>query len=285
MNAVASEDKKGEALKQQRFQMLEDIASEMSGEIVFPSYFDAVLRLRNALRDPDVPFERIVALVRTEPMTCTRLLQQANSAAQGVSREVRDIGAAIQRLGINAVRNVALSVAMTQLVRSKELVPFAQLSRTLWLHSLYSAAAAEVLSAELSRINPEEALFAGLIHDLGAFYMLYRAAQYEELRERPDTVRYLITQWHESIGEALLFALKLPEAFVDAVRHHDQPRPPLRENPRNLGEIVYAANLLARAEFEWTEDLPVERTLGEQYLALAPQIEARFKALQAEYAG
>ncbi len=284
MTGAADEDKKGEALRQQRFRMLEDIASELSGEIVFPSYFDAVLRIRNALRDPEASVERIVALVRTEPLICARLLQLANAAAQG-GGEIRELNGAVVRLGINAVRNAALAVAMSQLVRSKELVPFADMSRTLWLHTLRAAAAAEVIAAALSRIKPDEAMFAGLVHDIGAFYMLYRAAQYEELRIRPDTVRHLITQWHESIGESVLFALKLPEGIVEAVRHHDQPRALLQDNPRNLGEVVYAANLLARADFEWADGGLPEAALGEQYLALAPDIEARFQALQAEYAG
>jgi HD-like signal output (HDOD) protein len=284
MTTATSEDKKGDALKQQRFQMLADIASEMSGEIVFPTCFDAVLRLRNALRDPDVPVERIVALVRGEPVICARLILQANAAAQGGSGEIRDIGKAVIRLGVNAVRQTALAVAMAQLVRSKELVPFSELSRVLWRHSLQTAAGAQVIAATLSRVNADEALFAGLIHDLGAFYMLYRAAQYEELRMRPDSVHYLISQWHESIGESLLHALKLLAAIIDAVRDHDQPRAPLEDDARNLGEVIYAANLMARSQHEWVKDAPALGTLGERYVQLAPQIEARFKELQAEYA-
>lgn len=37
-------------------------------------------------------------------------------------------------------------------------------------------------------------MLAGLVHDLGAFYMIYRAAQYPELRIRPDSVKHLILQ-------------------------------------------------------------------------------------------
>lgn len=285
MTIAANDDKKGEALKQQRFRMLEDIAKELSSDIVFPTYFDVVLRLRNALRDPDVSNDRIVALIRAEPLTCARLIHQANSAAQATKGEVRDVSSAVYRLGLNAVRNAALTVAMNQLVRSKELVLFSDVSRALWKHSMYSAAAAAVISRELSRLNPDEALFAGLVHDLGAFYMLYRAAQYAELRERPESVRFLIAQWHESIGESVLFALKLPDAIIEAVRFHDQPRPPLLENPRTLSDVIYAANILARAELDWLEEDAAERVLGEQYHALAPLIEAQYAEIKADYAG
>lgn len=278
-------DKKGEALKQQRLRMLEDIAEEMNGDIVFPTSFDVVLKVRDALRDPDISVARIVALIGTEPLICARLIHQANSVSQGVKSEVRDVSSAVKRLGINAVRNVAMNVAVNQLVRAKELVTFKDLSQQLWQHSLHVASAAEVISRELApHIKVDEAMFAGLVHDLGAFYMLYRAAQYEELRQRPDSVRYLIAQWHESIGESLLYALQMPEVVIEAVRDHDHPRPPLTEPPRNLSEVIYAANILGAGDFEWPEDEPATRILGEIYHALAEQVDARYAEMKQDYA-
>lgn len=282
----AAVDKKGEALRQQRFKMLEDIAAEIAGDVVFPSCFDVVLRLRAELRDPDLSIERIAALVQTEPLICAQLIRQANSVAQGVSNEVRDVHGAIMRLGLETVRHVALAIAMTQLVRSKQLVPFSEFSKLLWQHSQYAASAAHVIAAELTRFKPDEAQFAGLVHDLGAFYMLYRAAQYEELRIRPDSVRHLIVQWHESIGESLLFALKLPEFILDAVRAHERPKS-LLEDPANLAEVVCAADRLASVRFNWMGDAAAGESveLGEQYHALVDKIEARFVTLQAEFLG
>jgi hypothetical protein len=46
MNQRADKDKVGEELATQRFGMLADIARELSGEVLFPTCFDAILRLR-----------------------------------------------------------------------------------------------------------------------------------------------------------------------------------------------------------------------------------------------
>lgn len=285
MSELSHPDKKGEELKQQRMRMLEDIAEEMNGDVVFPTSFDVVLKVRNVLRDPDVSVDRIVTVVRSEPLIGARLVHQANSAAHGRGREVRDLAGAINRLGINSVRNVALTVAMNQLVRAKELVKFKDLSDQLWQHSLHVAAAAEVVARELlPRVSAEEALFAGLVHDLGAFYMLYRAAQYAELRERPDSVRHLIVQWHESIGESLLHALQLPTDLIEAVNAHEHPRAPLETPPRDLGELIYAANILGGGDFEWVGEAASERVLGPSYHALQEAIDARYAELRQEYA-
>lgn len=273
------QNKKGDALKAQRFQMLEDIARELSGDVVFPTYFDAVLRLRKVLQDPNQSIGGIAAAVSLEPLISAKLLHLANSVAfNPEGREVVDLKSAIARLGINAVRTAAISIVMSQLMRAKGMASFAELTHSLWEHSIKSAAAARVIAKNMTRLNPDEAMLAGLIHDLGAFYMLYRATQYEELRHRPDSVRYLIIQWHESIGVSLLNALGIPGEIVEATADHDQIRP--TPSPiRNLSDLVYVANMLADGHFEWLmqdqPDSPAELTmLNEKYDYLIPEINA-----------
>lgn len=279
-------DKIGDALKAQRFQMLEDIAQELSGEVVFPTYFDAVLRLRKALQAPDQSLASITAAVSLEPLICAKLLHLANSVIYNpMGSEVRDLQAAITRLGINAVRTASLALVMAQLLRAKGMADFSQLTESLWKHSLHTAAAARVIARQQTRINPEEAMLAGLVHDLGAFYMLYRATQYDELRQRPETVKYLIIQWHESIGISLLNALGLPEEIVKATEEHDHTRP-LPNPVRTLSDIVYVANLLADGHIEWVMQdqaapLTEQTTLDAQFAELRPKIAEELAEMRA----
>ena len=272
-------DKKGDELKAQRFEMLADIAKELSGEVIFPTYFDAVLRLRKVLQDSSLSIIEIAAAVSMEPLIGAKLLHLANSVAfNPAGLEVVDLKSALTRLGVNAVRTTAMSIVMSQLMRAKGMANFAELTHALWDHSIKTAAAARIIAKNLTRLNPEEAMLAGLIHDLGAFYMLYRATQYEELRHRPDSVRYLIIQWHESIGVSLLNAIGIPEEIVDATVDHDQ----VRSTPspiRSLPEVVYVANMLAGGHFEWLmqdqSDYPAHLTLlNEKYDYLLPEIDA-----------
>lgn len=279
------DDKTGDALKAQRFQMLEDIANELAGEVVFPTYFDAILRLRKVLHDPDQPLSAIAGAIAIEPLISAKLLQLANSAAfNPAGHEVVDLQSAIARLGINTVRSAATAIVMTQLLRAKGMAEFSKLTEMLWDHSIRTAAAARVIARRMTRINPEEAMLAGLIHDLGAFYMLYRATQYEELRHRPDSVKYLIIQWHESIGVSLLGALGLPEEIIRATEEHDHLRPPPAP-PRTLTDIVYVANMLAGGHFEWTmqgSPIPAKEmaALDAIYGELKPEIETQLAEMR-----
>ena len=280
-----TDNKTGDDLKAQRFQMLEDIAKELSGDVVFPTYFDAVLRLRKLLQDPNETIGGIATAVSLEPLISAKLLHLANSVAfnpQG--NQVVDLKSAVSRLGLNAVRSAALSIVMAQLLRAKGMASFADLTHKLWEHSIHTAAAARVLAREHTRFNADEAMLAGLIHDLGAFYMLYRATQYEELRERPDTVRYLIVQWHESIGISLLNALGLPEEIVNATEDHDRLRP-APETLRTLSDVIYVANMLSGGHFEWLmQDLgstPDELDeLSRRYGYLQPEIDSLYEEIK-----
>jgi len=285
----ASADKSGQALNAQRFQMLEDIARELAGVVVFPTYFDAAFRLRKELQNPDLPIPRIAKIVSLEPLVAAKLMHLAGSVLYSPDGSpARDLQSAIKRLGVELVRTTALAIAMNQLMRSKETAVFSEFTRVLWDHSLKTAAATRLLARKFTHISPDEAMLAGLVHDLGAFYMLYRAAQYPELRVRPDSVKYLILQWHESIGVTLLSSLGMAEIIVNATVDHDQPRA-LPEAVRTLDDIVYVGNILAGGHFSWSaEEAGVNDTMAsvanQNFAELLPEIDADFKEMQAVFA-
>lgn len=287
--AHRSPDKTGEALKAQRFQMLQDIAQELSGEVIFPTCFDLLLRLRKLLSDPNQGMAAIAAGIALEPLISAKLLHLANSAAFNPQGDtIVDLKAAITRLGLNTVRSTAMATVMAQLLRARGMSHFTEISNQLWEHAIHSAAAARVLAGELPRVNRDEAMLAGLIHDLGAFYMLYRATQYEELIERPDTVRHLVVQWHESIGATLLNSLGLPEEIVEATVEHDHLRP-LPVPLRNLNDIIYVANMLSGGHFEWLQHddpaAPQHLTeLNAHYAGLLPEIDALAAEMRGAFA-
>ena len=57
-------DKVGADLNAQRFQMLEDIARELAGDVVFPTSFDTAIRLRRELQNTSLPTARSSTMPR-----------------------------------------------------------------------------------------------------------------------------------------------------------------------------------------------------------------------------
>lgn len=247
-------DKTGADLDRQRFQMLRDIALELSDKTVFPTSFDSIMRVRRALEDEGISLEKALVLIAHDPLISVRIVALANSAFYNrTGDEIRSLQRAVERIGVAAVRSAALAIAMKQLLLARHVVAFQKQANSLWKHSLRSASAAYVIAKRLTKIDPDEAMLAGMVHDIGGFYMIYRAAQYEELVLRPDTTKYLVIRWHESVGHSLAIALGLPTKVADALIDHDQPRP-IPQPPKTLADVVYLSNLLAGGVFEWLDE-------------------------------
>jgi putative nucleotidyltransferase with HDIG domain len=258
------------------FRILEDIARDLSGDINFPTCMDAAILVRNTLRDPLTSLERVVKVVGIEPLISSKLLRLANSVSYNPSgKRISDLSTAIGRLGFEAVRTTSLAVAMDQMLKSRNLAAYDKIAHQAWEHSLQVAAIARVLARRIGRINADEAMLAGLVHDIGIFYLLFRAAEYAEYRDNQAAMLDLLRGWHESIGESLLHILGLPERIAEAVRDHDQPQN--IDTPSSLRDILYFANLLA---VDFTGELPIDMDSGHVEKALA--VRERFADLLEE---
>jgi putative nucleotidyltransferase with HDIG domain len=232
---------------QPAFRFLQAIAADLArGKIAFPTFSQATIKIRAALDQPDIDTDRLAHAISTEPLLAARLVQMANSAALNPGgRPVGDVRNAILRVGMESVRSVAVAIAIEQLraeSRSPVFQPFAEAA---WRHSVEVAAVAHVLAKHLSRINPDEALFAGLVHDIGHFYLLSQAQHYPELEQDPGQLADILAEWHPSIGRAVLHEFHLSEGVLEAVAEHENGhyRIPLRF----LLDLVTLANLVCGA--------------------------------------
>ena len=235
------------------FKILEDIAKDLSGdEITFPTFLDITFQVRGALKDPNLNVEQLAKLVGAEPLMSAKIIRMSNSVALNPSgREIADVKSAIVRVGMEAVRTVSFAVAMEQLLKSKQMHAFEDISRKLWEHSSHVAALCRVLARKLAKINGDEAMFAGLVHDLGVFYLMSRAANFPEFASNRAELHALLVGWHDSIGHALLSALGLPESVVTAVQEHETDR--TNTDIKTLSDVLYVANKIANRSACWRD--------------------------------
>jgi HD-like signal output (HDOD) protein len=232
------------------FRILEDIARDLSGDVNFPTCLDAAILVRNTLKNPFANLEQVVQAIGVEPLISSKLLRLANSVAINPGGErISDLGTAIGRLGFDIVRTTALAVAMDQMLKSRNLAAYDWIARETWEHSVQVAAIARVLARHLGRVQPDQAMLAGLVHNIGVFYLMYRAAEYPEYRHDEAAMIELLAGWHEGIGESLLHILGVPDAITDAVRDQSQLR--TIETPCTLSDILYFAKLLANSKPAW----------------------------------
>ena len=255
--------------KQITFKILEDIARDLSSnEVSFPTFLDITFQVRTALKNPNLSVDQLAKLVGAEPLMSAKIIRMANSVALNTSgREIADVKSGIVRVGMEAVRTVSFAVAMEQLLKSKQMQAFEGISKKLWEHSSHVAALCRVLARKIAKINGDEAMFAGLVHDIGVFYLMSRAANFPELVQDKAELYALLAGWHDNIGHALLSALGQPESILTAVQEHEVDRP--IEAIQNLSDVLYVANKIANRTSSWRDpeyDAGVDTSMLESIL-------------------
>jgi HD-like signal output (HDOD) protein len=231
--------------QQAAFRFLQDIAADLSErEVTFPTFANATLKIRRALDDPAIDAERVARVVSSEPLVAAKLVRIANSAAVNPGgKPIADVRSAVTRIGFDTVRSVAVAVAVDQLRAADEMQKYAARAEVAWSHSLQVAALSFVIAQKMSRLNPEEALFAGLVHDMGYFYLLSKAARYPELGADPAALDAVLADWHAPIGQTVLHSFGLTDATLTAVAEHENGG--YRMPPRTIADVVTLANLVA----------------------------------------
>ncbi len=232
-------------------QALADLLLELAqaagrDDLACPTFVDASLSARMALSNPDLSVTQLAKVVSGEPLLSARVVAFANSAAlHRGGKPVSDVKSAVMRVGQAAVRNIAVALALQQVSHARELDGARAQARELLEHGLEVGVLAHVLALHGGGAAPDDALFAGLVHDLGQFFALWRAAQYSALAGRLDEIRSLAHDHHAAVGARLLQTLGLAEAVVSAVRQHEDD--PAALPPQGLSRILSVANRCANA--------------------------------------
>ncbi len=228
------------------FAFVQALAAELSkGKVELPSFPDIALRVRQVLADDEVTQDKVVRVVGSEPMLAARLLQIANSAAINFTgRQMTELRGAIARLGFNMVRSAAIAFAISQLKKSDGLKGLEQPLDDLWHTSASVAAMSYVVAKRFSRVNPDTAMLAGLLHGIGKLYILTRVTGYPSLLSDPAVYSSIVRDWHASIAKALLENWEMADEIVAAVSdYEDLDR--THAGPPDLTDVLTVSQLLS----------------------------------------
>ena len=161
-----------------RSELLQVLVADASrGGLTFPTSTVAALRIHQALDDPDCSTESIARQIQSEPLLAARVVALANSAAYNRSGKITtDVRNAVNLLGFRAVKMLATVMITRLMAASAQLPAHKKLAAELWEHTAHVAALAQMLARRVTNQDPETALFAGMLHEIGGYYLVYRAA-------------------------------------------------------------------------------------------------------------
>ncbi len=261
-----------------RLDALKSIAAQAErGELAFPTHVNATLKLQQALGDPDCHVEEAARLVQAEPLLAARTVAIANSAAYNrAGNDVTNVRAAVQRVGFRTLGALAASVIVRQLASGASDPLLRAKADQLWQHSANVAALALVIARRVSFVDPDTAMFAGIVHEVGGFYLLSRAHEF------PGLLDGGAEEWIEvgqvDIGRGVLLKLGVPGPVMDAIEALWNGMRALP--PETLGDTLMLAKdlapipspLLERPGFSPTQaSATIDFAVGDGTLALILQ--------------
>jgi HD-like signal output (HDOD) protein len=212
-NAAATPEERATALA-----FLQSLATEVSrGTIDLPCFPDVVIRISQALADPNTTSEQVVTFVGAEPRLAARVLQTANSAAFNSSgKPLTDLRSAITRLGHQMVQGTAMSYAMQQMKNETSLRSIAHPLAELWNRSIAVASICRLVALR-TKVPADEAFLTGLLHGIGNLYIMARAAGAPNRLGSEQSWMELIGGWQASIGKAVLLSWGFADEMCEAV--------------------------------------------------------------------
>ncbi|MBN8442485.1 MAG: HDOD domain-containing protein [Thauera sp.] len=200
---------------------------DISGEL--PSPKGVALAILETCRKDDATSAEIARIAQTDPALTGRLIRQANTVAGGSGRPVASVNDAILRLGLTAVRNLAMAFSLVDHYQDGPCLAFDY--QAFWSQSLLTAVAMQKLCVMTSAGAADELFACGLLSRIGrlalatAYPSEYAGVLREEANGHPLVEleqRHLETN-HNELTAALLAEWGIPHALIEPIHHHEAP--------------------------------------------------------------
>lgn len=224
--------------------LMEFYADLRSNKLALPSVPDVAWKVRRATEREDSTADRIASVISVDPSISAKLVRACNSPLYRGFSDVRTVRESVVRLGTRTTRQLVTVFSMREVFKTQRTELQGAMER-LWKHAREVAALCWVLADAATDLDPEEALLAGLLHDLGAIPVIVHAEYHVDIFADRQLLDHVIDELKPDIGAALLERWEFPQSFIIAARHaEDWSYQPPQDEPQ-LVDVVILAQLHA----------------------------------------
>lgn len=217
-----------------------------------PSLSVTVSKILEVTRNPQVTAKDLNKVISLDPVLVGRVLKLVNSAYYGLQNKVTSLVTAIIMLGINTIKNLALSTAV--LANMKKGSHFKALNVDgFWRHSIGVGVASKLIAGKIGvPVNLREQFFiGGLLHDLGKiplnvlfedeYIKAIRTADFKKV-ELIKAEKDILGITHTEVGRMIAEKWRLTDENYECILHHHSPDLASKENAV-LVSVVSIANV------------------------------------------
>ena len=217
-----------------------------------PSLSITVSKILEVTKNPQTTAKDLNKVISLDPVLVGKVLKLINSAYYGLQNKVTSLVTAIIMLGMNTIKNLALSTAVLGNMKRKS--SFKSLNVDgFWRHSIAVGVLSKLIAEKIGvpAARREEYFIGGLLHDIGKIPLneLFEESYMKVIRTADlkkamllDMEREIIGITHTEVGKMIAEKWNLTEETLECLlRHHDPNMS--SEQTYKLVASVYAANI------------------------------------------
>lgn len=225
----------------------------LNDDMEIPSLPIIAIKLSEAMKK-DIGIEEAVKIVQLDPVIAAKLIEVANCPLYVSPVPAKSCFEAIKKIGLNATRSLVISLSIKHIFKGNS----ARIAKHLdhaWKNSLYLSSLSYVLSSESKQKNPEEALLAGLICDIGVVPFLNFASNLPEDYYSDEDILKAIPVVKGIVGASILKKWGFSDEFIQVALQSDDWYQNTEET-LSLTDIVVLSRLHNKIGKRETSDLP-----------------------------
>ncbi|MGZ4959329.1 MAG: HDOD domain-containing protein [Methylomonas sp.] len=198
-----------------QFKSVQDFLIHVKAELdanrlILPTLPDVALKVREAVNKGDATAQQLSEIISTDPALSARLIQVANSPLYRGAIQIKNIQMAVTRLGNNTIRTLITSLVMQQMFAPKSKL-LEHYFRTIWEQGVNVSAISRALASFTPHLNTDEAMLAGLIHQIGKLPILTLVEHIPEFKDSPSRLEKLLEKAHPHVGKIIMETWNFPE--------------------------------------------------------------------------
>jgi diguanylate cyclase (GGDEF)-like protein len=194
--------------------------------IRLPSPPAIAVRILEAVKKDDFSFGELAAIIQSDPALAARILKVANSSFYFLPSKVSSIEKALAVLGVNALKNIALSFVISSSMKKQGERSFD--FDFFWRRSITAGVAANLVGPLVNH-HDDDTFITALLQDIGIIVMhLCRPDDYLRVLQDRKTTGNPVTVVenevfgfdHQAMGAELLKLWGLPARITEPIRYH-----------------------------------------------------------------
>ncbi|MDF1583935.1 MAG: HDOD domain-containing protein [Methyloprofundus sp.] len=190
-----------------------------ANRLILPTLPDIALKVRDLVSKGDASASELSDMIITDAALAARLIQVANSPLYRGTNEVKNIQMAVSRLGNNTIKTLITSLVMQQMFTPTSKLLETEFKKN-WEASVNVSSICRALVTFAPHLNPDEAMLAGLIHQIGKLPILMLAENIPEFRDSPTRLDKLLEKAHPPIGKIIMQTWSFPAELKEVASEY-----------------------------------------------------------------